>query len=83
MEKTRGNMIKLLTENITKMEGRIKALEDKDKTKDVVIMNLTERMNNLLNNQTPTDHIKEKENKIRNILPITGISPLDLQHMQI
>ena len=45
IDKTRGNMIKMLTENITKMEQRIKILEEKDKTKDIVIQALTNKMN--------------------------------------
>ena len=30
IDKTRGNMIKMLTENITKLESRIQSLENKD-----------------------------------------------------
>ena len=53
IENTRGNIIKMLTENITKLEARIQALENKDRTKDIkVIKDLTNKINW---NQDPPD----------------------------
>ena len=45
IDNTRGNIIKMLTENITKLEARIQALETKDRTKDTILKDITEKIN--------------------------------------